>query len=208
VPHAKELKSLPTAEHQHQAYTKAQALAKAEGAKDVATRHVVAAVKAVAMEMRVATIPLLSHLVTSGEMSVEDADDIGGRLDKFKPATKGYIFQQIAKAGGVSDPALVTFIGEQYERQTEDKPSLALEVLESTGHIGGTPLKRANMTNVRRALYEEQLERESDETHTADDYGPVHLTLLKRNAVLSWNELQKMMGDEWIDMMRPMFLQG
>lgn len=203
--HNRILNALPTVETKYTALKKAEALAKAEGMDAVKERHIKSGVRATAMEMRVSNTPLLSHLVTNGQMSVETADEIGTKLDRLKPATKGYIFQLIAKSGGISDPAVVEFIGRHYER-TDDKVSqLVIEVLDRTECLGGIELRRANMSNALRELEEARTVVESDETHTQDDYGPVHLTLLERNADGSRRELETMMSKSWFEIMRPVF---
>jgi hypothetical protein len=196
--HNRILNSLPTPEHKYRALKKAEAIAQAEGSEVVSERHLQRAVRTTAMEMRVATIPLLSHLVNSGSMGVEDADNIGARLDSFKPATKGYLFQHIAAAGGISDPQVVSFIGQQYERRAEDKvAALVINTLDASGCLGGVALRSANMTNALRELSEARDEVESDEKHTADDYGPVNLTVWERDVDGSAAAIATIIDKRW-----------
>lgn len=195
--HARALKALPTPETQYEALQTAKQLAQAEGSDKVVQSHINKAVQVTAAKLRVSTIPLLSHLVNSGQMSVEDADHIGSELARFKPQTRGYIFQLIAKADGISSAGVVRFIGQQYERPDDKVAQLVIATLNVTGCLGGVPLRSANMTNAHHELDEARKEIESDELPKVDDYGPVNLTVWERGERHSAEAIATIVNKAW-----------
>lgn len=173
-------------------------MASSEGSDVVAQRHVDKAVAVTAKKLRVfaSQYPPLSQMVTTGHLSVEDAEDIAVRIDRLKPQARGYALQQLVKAGGIRGDVL-TFVGEQYQRIDDPIAALVVQTLNVTGCMGGTPLKNANMTDARRALYEARLEVESDTLETVDDYGPVNLTVWERDIEGSARALITIIDKAW-----------
>lgn len=198
--HARKIKSLPTPETRYEAWQTAQQMASSEGSDVVAQRHVDKAVEVTAKKLRVfaSQYAPLSQMVATGHLSVEDAEDIAVRIDRLKPQARGYVLQQLVKAGGIRGDVL-TFVGEQYQRGDDPLAALVVQTLNVTGCLGGTPLKHANMTDARRALYEARLEVESDQHYEEDDEGATVLTLYQRNVFRSREMLIKMMGKAWFN---------
>ena len=178
----------------------AKQMASSEGSDTVAQRHVEQAVKVMAQKLRVfaSKYQPLSQMVSAGHLSVEDAEDINGRLERLTPQARGYVLQQLVRVGGMR-PEVLTFIGQQYQRGDDPVAGLVMQTLNATGCLGNTPLRHANMTDARRALYEAQLEAESDKQHADDDEGATVLTLYQRNVERSRAMLLQMMGEAWFE---------
>jgi len=207
--HARILTALPE-NRRVDAYHRAQQLAAAEQG-ELTARHIEQAVQTVATEMRVqaSRYVVLRHMVASGHVSVVVADTIAANLEAFKPQTRAYLLQLLARAGAWADAALLALIGQQYEaREQVASAALFIETLDRSGCVGNTPLRRANLTDGKRALYEAHLEAESDATHEEDDHEPIHLTLWEGDIEGSWQELKKMMSEAWIDAMRMKFMEA
>lgn len=198
--HARKLKSLPTAESRYEALKTAEQMASSEGSDTVAQRHVDKAVEITAKKLRVfaSRYAPLSQMVTTGHLSVEAAEDIAVRIDRLKPQARGYVLQQLVKAGGIRGDVL-TFIGEQYQRTDDAAAVLVVQTLNATGCLGGTLLKDANMTDARLELYEARKEVESAQQHEDDDEGATVMMLYQRNILRSRDMLVAMMGKVWFD---------
>ena len=198
--HARILNRLPDTPSRHEALTVAKQMASSEGSDTVAQRHVEQAVKVMAQKLRVfaSKYQPLSQMVSAGHLSVEDAEDINGRLERLTPQARGYVLQQLVRVGGMR-PEVLTFIGQQYQRGDDPVAGLVMQTLNATGCLGNTPLRHANMTDARRALYEAQLEAESDKQHADDDEGATVLTLYQRNVERSRAMLLQMMGEAWFE---------
>lgn len=204
--HARKLKSLPTAESRYEALKTAEQMASSEGSDTVAQRHIEAAVNVTAKKLRVfaSRYAPLSQMVTTGNLSVEDAEDIAVRIDRLKPQAKGYVLQHLVKAGGMM-PAVLSFIGEQYQQHLQfpigSAAGIVIQTLNATGCLGGTPLKVANMDNAKRALYEARLEVESEQAQGVEDYGPVNLTVWERDVERSAAALVTIIDRSWAQLL-------
>jgi hypothetical protein len=168
----------------------------------IAQRHIKTAVNVTAKKLRVfaSRYAPLSQMVTTGALSVEDAEDIALRIDRLKPQAKGYVLQHLVRAGGMA-PAVLTFIGEQYQRGDDPIAALVVQTVNATGCLGGTPLKTANMDNAKRALYEARLEVESEQAQGVEDYGPVNLTVWERDVERSAAALVTIIDRAWAQLL-------
>jgi hypothetical protein len=200
--HARKLKSLPTAESRYDALKVAEQMASSEGSDVVAQRHIEAAVNVTAKKLRVfaSRYAPLSQMVTTGALSVEDAEDIAVRIDRLKPQAKGFVLQHLVRAGGMRGDVL-SFIGEQYQRGDDPIAALILQTVNATGCLDGTLLKNANMDNTKRALYEARLEVESEQAQHEEDYGPVNLTLWERDVERSAAALVTIIDKAWAQLL-------
>ncbi|TXH41598.1 MAG: hypothetical protein E6Q97_37240 [Desulfurellales bacterium] len=200
--HARRLKSLPTAESRYEALKTAEQMASSEGSDTVAQRHIEAAVNVTAKKLRVfaSRYAPLSQMVTTGALSVEDAEDIAVRIDRLKPQAKGFVLQHLVRAGGMRGDVL-SFIGEQYQRADDPIAALVIQTVNATGCLDGTLLKNANMDNTKRALYEARLEVESEQAQHEEDYGPVNLTLWERDVERSAAALVTIIDKAWAQLL-------
>jgi hypothetical protein len=151
---------LPT--EQAEAYRKAQELVQAEGGGQITTRHVQEAVTLVKTKQTVfqSRYYVVSHAVATGEITADVGRQMVEALDKLIPKLRGDVVQLMGKFS-LTCPELIAPLAEMFSRQGTDKESKVLpEIL--TGYLGGTPLNKANMTDLAQARRDAALEHAAE----------------------------------------------
>lgn len=198
--HTRHLAKLGTPEQQYEAYTTAKQIAAAER-RDVTGEHVRQAVQQVQAKNEIlAKYAVVAHMVTTGELGVEDGKAMTEALDKCKPKTRGYIVQLIGKFG-LTCPALIPVIAERYDRQTVDDPSRLLQMLERTGRLGDVLLRGANLTDWQKAVLYAQAERIADRESKTSAVVATVVTLYAKDPARSMRVMRKEFGAAWLEQM-------
>lgn len=197
--HVRVLKTLPEPTQQVRAYETAQKLAQAEQAPKVTEAHVAKAVQVVKAETVVEQNPLIAHLVTSSEITALAGKEMVERLGRLKPAIQRYVLDVIA-THGLTCPELVTEFAQMRDRKPGQE-SRTLQGIEATGHIAGVPIRKATMTDLKRARYEAQQERLSealeDERRTKAVV-PVVVTVFRGDPARTLKALQEALQDDGV----------
>jgi hypothetical protein len=195
--HTRVLRQLPEPSQQVRAYERAQALALAEQAPKVTETHVQKAVQVERAEAIIDKNPLVKHMVTSSEISALAGKEMVERLERLKPTIQAYVLDVIGRYG-LTCPELVTEFGQMKDRKPGQE-SRTLEGIEATGTIAGTPIRKATMTDLRRARYAAQqerfteaLERERREKQIV----PVIITVYRGDPARTLKALREALQDE------------
>lgn len=194
--HLRALSTLPTPEQKAKAYQKAQQLAKIEGAAEVTERHVRTAVAVENTEKEVyeGKYAVLGQMVATGQLALMTANEMTQHLEKAKPKTRGLIIQLIAR-WGLTCAELIPELAQMFDREGTEKASKVLPVILKTGSIAGTPLVKANLTDLGRAKYEASLEHKADavqkQIEQKPTVQPVIVTLYKGDPVRTLKELKR-----------------
>lgn len=195
--HVRVLKTLPEPTQQLRAYETAQKLAQAEQAPKVTEAHVAKAVQVVRAESVVEQNPLIAHLVTSSEITALAGKDMVDRLGRLKPAIQTYVLDIIAKYG-LTCPELVTEFAQMKDRKPGQE-SRTLQTIEATGHIAGVPIRKATVTDLKRARYEAQQEHLADvleEERRTKQVLPVVVTVYRGDPARTLKALREALQDE------------
>ena len=196
--HVRVLKTLPEPQ-QVRAYETAQKLAQAEHAPKVTEAHVSKAVQVVKAEAVVEQNPLIAHLVTSAEITVLAGKEMVERLGRLKPAMQTYVLDVIAKHG-LTCPELVTEFAHMKDRKPGEE-SRTLVVIEATGTIAGVPIRKATLSDLKRARYEAQQERLAEvleEERRTKQVLPVVVTVYRGDPARTLKALREALQDEGV----------
>lgn len=196
--HVRVLKTLPEPQ-QVRAYETAQKLAQAENASKVTEAHVQKAVTVVKAEAVVEQNPLIAHLVTSAEITALAGKDMVERLGRLKPAIQTYVLDVIAKYG-LTCPELVTEFAHMKDRKPGEE-SRTLVVIEATGTIAGVPIRKATLSDLKRARYEAQQERLAEaleRDRREKQIVPVVVTVFRGDPARTLKALYEALQDEGV----------
>lgn len=147
---------------QAEAYQKAQEIAAAEGDEQISVQHMQQAVAQIKTKQTVfqSRYYVVSHAVATGEITAEAGRQMVEALDKLIPNLRGDVVQLMGKFS-LTCPELIAPLAEMFSRQGTEKESKVLpEIL--TGFLGGTPLNKANMTDLAQARREAALEHAAE----------------------------------------------
>jgi len=196
--HTRALKKLIEPAQQIRAYEIAHRIAQAEQAEKVTVTHVEKAVQVVAAEAYVEHHnSLIAHMVASSDVTPLAGKEMVERLERLKPSVQSYVMDVIAKHG-LTSPELVTEIGQMKDRKPGQE-SKTLAVIEATGHIAGTPIKKATLTDLKRARQEAQAEHLSEVLETerrTKAIVPIVITVYRGDAARTFEALRAALLDE------------
>lgn len=201
--HTRSLARLKDPQKQAQAYTRAQAIAQAEGSSPdkVTTVHVEKAVAAVQAEddvFKSAYYPV-NQMVASGEITAAAGRAMVLYLDRLPVKKRGYLLQLIAKPG-LTHPELILPIADMFDRP-EGRESYVLPEILRQGTLAGTPLAKAGPGDLKRAreiAQRQHIQDAVDEQEAAGKTVAVICTVYRGDTQRTLESLEHALGDELV----------
>lgn len=158
--HAKQLGRLKSSADQVEAHAKAWNLAITQGQEKPTEAEYKAAVDTVIRANAIKTYALIGNMVNMGVLSLDAGEEMCQQLEKVKPKIRGQVYELIARHK-MTCPDLIVPIAGMLDRKPGEESKVLPEVV--TGFLGGVSLKKATLSDLKRANYEAQQQYFADE---------------------------------------------